>query len=110
MKQQTVAQISPAAAPGPPTSFDTLVAAVAAGRWRANGILEQLATARQQFDEQIRPLVEQKDAVLTALASAEEALRTATLAAYERADCGRRWVPFVPRFRNCCGCQHLTRG
>jgi hypothetical protein len=58
---------------------------VAAGRWQANRILEQLAAARQQFDEQIRPLVEQKDAVRAALAGAEEALRTATLAAYEEA-------------------------
>jgi hypothetical protein len=82
MKQQTVSQITPARASRPTPRFDELVAAVAAARWQANRILEQLATARQQFDEQIRPLVEQKDSILAALAGAEEALRTATLDAY----------------------------
>ncbi|HMA37996.1 MAG TPA: hypothetical protein VKY74_26335 [Chloroflexia bacterium] len=81
-KQKRIEGAEPAPTPNAPRDLDDLVRAVASGRLRANAILEQIAAARQLFDESIRPLVEQKDALVAELVGDEEALRSATLAAY----------------------------
>ncbi|HUS17190.1 MAG TPA: hypothetical protein VM536_19510 [Chloroflexia bacterium] len=85
MNQDTLRGRAEPARPAPCTDsevFDDLARAVAIGRLKANAALEAIGAARRQFEEAIRPLLEQKDTALAELAAVEEELQRATLAAY----------------------------